>query len=144
MINCFEARQEFVAFWRRELPSERRIEFTNHLANCTKCDRAFRNFAISAPVLHSASEPPGRQATERPAVREAHARRPSSVARGHYERRRGFAMSAAAMMLVAASLAAYFSVKAPVASLSDELSADPVATQFFGSDLNLSGEDLAG
>jgi len=48
------------------------------------------------------------------------------------------------MVLVAASLAAYFSVTAPIDTLNDELSAEPAATQLFGTDLNLSSEDLAG
>jgi hypothetical protein len=53
-------------------------------------------------------------------------------------------MSAAAMALIAASLAAYFSVTSPIESLNDELSTEPIATQILGSDLYPSSEDLAG
>ena len=53
-------------------------------------------------------------------------------------------MSAAAMVLIAASLAAYFSVTTPVDTLNDELSTDPIASQTLGSDLYTSSEDLAG
>ncbi len=54
-------------------------------------------------------------------------------------------MSAAAMVLVAASLAAYFSVTAPVESMTDELSGtQEPAVQLFGSDLAPTSEDLAG
>jgi hypothetical protein len=53
-------------------------------------------------------------------------------------------MSAAALVLIAASLAAYFSVTTPVDTLSDELSIDPITTQILGSDLYPSSEDLAG
>ncbi|HTR62162.1 MAG TPA: hypothetical protein VMH37_10700 [Candidatus Binataceae bacterium] len=143
-MNCFEARQEFRAFWRRELKPEDRAALVTHLAECAKCDRAFRDFALSAPGLHSAEEPPRRTAAERPAMHDAHSRRPAAVVRSRFAPRRGFAMSAAAMVLVAASLAAYFSVTAPIDTLNDELSAEPAATQLFGTDLNLSSEDLAG
>gem|GEM_PF-5998905 len=53
-------------------------------------------------------------------------------------------MSAAAAALIAASVAAYLSVTAPVGTLSEELSTDPIATLMFGSDLNPQSEDLAG
>ena len=144
MINCFEARQEFPAFWRRELAAERRAALVNHLAGCAKCDRAFRNFAFGAPVLHSVGEPPERTVAEGQGARAARAPRSPGVIRGEFVPRRGLAMSAAAMVLVAASLAAYFSVTTPVDSLSDELSTDPIATQILGPDLYPSSEDLAG
>ena len=144
MINCFEARQEFPAFWRRELASEQRSALVEHLAGCAKCDRAFRNFAVSAPVLHSVSEPPRRTRAEPPVNRDSHARRSGGVGRGEFVPRRGLAMSAAAMVLIAASLAAYLSVTAPVDPLNDELSADPIAAQLLGPDLYPSSQDLAG
>jgi hypothetical protein len=144
MINCFEARQEFPAFWRRELAAERRAALASHLAGCAKCDRAFRNFALGAPVLHSLGEPPQRPVAQGHSARDARARRPAGVVRGEFVPRRGLAMSAAAMALIAASLAAYFSVTTPIESLNDELSTDSIATQILGSDLYPSSEDLAG
>ena len=144
MINCFEARQEFPAFWRRELAAERRAALVNHLAGCAKCDRAFRNFAVGAPVLHSVGEPPARIHAEAQSARGTHARRLGGVVRGEFVPRRGLAMSAAAMVLIAASLAAYFSVTTPVDTLNDELSTEPIATQILGPDLYPSSEDLAG
>jgi anti-sigma factor RsiW len=145
MINCFEARQEFPAFWRRELAAERRAALVSHLARCAKCDRAFRNFALGAPVLHSASEPPQRSAAEGQGAgaRDVRAARSAGAVRGEFVPRRGLAMSAAALVLIAASLAAYFSVTTPD-TLNDELSADPIATQILGPDLYPSSEDLAG
>lgn len=53
MMNCFEARQDFVSFWRRALDGERRRELLAHLEGCSKCDRAFRAFALTAPMLHA-------------------------------------------------------------------------------------------
>jgi hypothetical protein len=143
-LNCFEARQEFRAFWRRELAPDDRAILVGHLAECAKCDRAFRDFALSAPALHSDLVPPQRIPAERPAMRDSQSRRPATVARSRFAPRRGLAMSAAAMVLLAASLAAYYSVTAPIDTLSDELSSEPAATQLFGPDLNLSSEDLAG
>lgn len=56
-MNCFEARKEFVSFWRRTLDATRRADFLNHLEQCERCDHSFRLFAISAPVIHSARLP---------------------------------------------------------------------------------------
>jgi hypothetical protein len=56
-MNCFEARKEFVSFWRCLMPPERRSLFVEHLRNCTQCDHSFRIFALTAPVLHSEAEP---------------------------------------------------------------------------------------
>jgi hypothetical protein len=53
MMNCFEARQDFVGFWQSALDGERRRELLTHLKGCAKCDRAFRAFALTAPMLHA-------------------------------------------------------------------------------------------
>jgi hypothetical protein len=76
-------------------------------------------------------------------MRDSNLRRPAGVIRGYFQPQR-FAMSAAAIVLVAASLAAYLSAAAPAANINDELSADPGVTQLLGSELGLSSEDLAG
>ena len=49
-MNCFQARQEFVSFWRGELDGERRRVLLAHLAQCARCDKAFRAFALTAPL----------------------------------------------------------------------------------------------
>jgi hypothetical protein len=54
-MNCFEARKEFPSFWRRILTPEERTAFLAHVDRCTRCDRAFRVFALTAPVLHGES-----------------------------------------------------------------------------------------
>ncbi|HVB80965.1 MAG TPA: hypothetical protein VNE82_13590 [Candidatus Binataceae bacterium] len=51
-MNCFETRQDFVGFWQSALDGERRRELLAHLKGCLKCDRAFRAFALTAPMLH--------------------------------------------------------------------------------------------
>src|SRR5262249_31874107 len=56
-MNCFEARNDFVGFWQKALSSDRRAEMLAHLQQCAGCDHSFRSFALTAPVLYSASEP---------------------------------------------------------------------------------------
>ena len=56
-MNCFEAKGDFVAFWQKTLGSERRGLLLTHLRGCATCDRSFRNFALTAPVLYSAADP---------------------------------------------------------------------------------------
>jgi anti-sigma factor RsiW len=53
-MNCLEARKEFPRFWRRAMPEAARANLIEHLRACPQCDRAFRTFALSAPVVHSA------------------------------------------------------------------------------------------
>ncbi|MBE3602373.1 hypothetical protein IMX07_01895 [bacterium] len=77
-MNCFEARKEFVSFWRRTLNPARRADFSQHLEHCDRCDRSFRLFALSAPVFHSDREPEvaPRSYSTPPRPRIAVARRP--------------------------------------------------------------------
>jgi hypothetical protein len=35
-MNCFEARKEFGAFWRRTMAAEARAAFSAHLGGCAK------------------------------------------------------------------------------------------------------------
>lgn len=51
-MNCFEARPRFVDLWRGTLDAESRAALLAHLKECAKCDRAFRAFALTAPMLH--------------------------------------------------------------------------------------------
>ncbi len=139
-MNCFEARQEFRAFWRRELEPNRRAEFCAHLEDCPPCDLAFRTFALSAPVLHSEREPAaepmrGAAASVRPRLRPSYAERSP--------RRVWTSMGAAAAMLMAGIFAAYFSVNAPQ-SVSDAISQPSPFVEVFGADVTDTGGDLAG
>jgi anti-sigma factor RsiW len=121
-MNCFEARHDFAAFWRRELADDRRAALSGHLAGCSRCERAFRVFAMSAPVLHSTAEPPARRHGAR-ALDAAPPRRAAAAARSYrQDGPRWVAMCAAVTLFAAASMAAWLSVTAPVESLSDALS----------------------
>ncbi len=56
-MNCFEAKNDFVAFWQKKLSHQRQAQLLAHLHRCVTCDRSFRIFALTAPVLYSATEP---------------------------------------------------------------------------------------
>jgi hypothetical protein len=141
-MNCFESRQEFSALWRNRATAERRAEVMAHLKSCAKCDHAFRIFALTAPVLHSESEPPAAVRVSAPARREFsladRPRRFAPIARETPSPRRWVAMSAAATVFVMASSVAFYSVRTPHQTLGEELSmpsanfeaaADPLAPE---------------
>ena len=125
-MNCFEARQEFPALWRKTATAERRGELLAHLKGCEKCDHAFRVFALTAPVLHGEMEQQASRES-RPARREfSLADRPSRFAQASREvsrPNRWLPMAAAAAIFVFATSAAYLSTRAPRDSFGDELSA---------------------
>lgn len=145
-MNCFEARQDFPAFWRRELTADRRAELNAHLDGCVKCDQAFRIFAITAPVLHSEQFPDSRDAEPREFTQSA-TRRPAPNPRASYhEPRRWLAIAAAALIFIAASTGAYLAITPPADSLSDALTnqEEPSMQQLFGSDAPDLSNDLSG
>ena len=155
-MNCFEARQEFSALWRKTATAERRAALIAHLKGCEKCDHAFRVFALTAPVLHGAMEPPNLIPASRPARREFsladRPRRFASVSREISTSRpnRWISTAAAAAILVFAGSAAYLSTHVPSETVGDELSipdqstnadtaGDPLAPE-----MPLTESDLAG
>ncbi len=142
-MNCFEARQEFEGFWRRTIAPERRAELAAHLESCAQCDHAFRLFALTAPVLHSAVEPESRRDAA-PALRPANAARRAGAVIRIEPRRQWFAMCAAVTVFIAATLAAYLSVTAPVESLSESLTNPEPTVDLFADQPNLPSNDLAG
>ncbi|HVA76458.1 MAG TPA: hypothetical protein VNF27_01115 [Candidatus Binataceae bacterium] len=146
-MNCFAARQDFPAFWRRELSAERRAALGAHLGQCLKCDQAFRLFAISAPVLHSEQGPDLRAAPAQEFTLESALRRPLADPRANYrEPRRWLAMCASALIFLAASTGAYLAVTPPADTLSEALTnpSEPSAQQLFGPDLSELSSDLSG
>jgi hypothetical protein len=150
MMNCFEARQDFPAFWRKAIAAERRAELLRHLAGCAKCDHAFRLFALSAPVLYG-----DRQAEHTPAVESREfslldrPRRFTPVPERIEQPRQWLRMSAAAAVLLLASSAAYFSARSSHDTLADALSRpDAVSTSeasadSFAPETPISESDLA-
>ncbi|MGA7873674.1 MAG: hypothetical protein WCA22_22535 [Candidatus Binatus sp.] len=126
-MNCFEARQEFPALWRKTLAAERRGELLAHLKGCEKCDHAFRVFALTAPVLHGEMEQQAAARISRPARREFsladRPRRFASVSREVSRPNQWIPMAAAAAIFVFATSAAYLSVRTPNESIAEALSA---------------------
>ncbi|HYL57548.1 MAG TPA: hypothetical protein VEU51_01660 [Candidatus Acidoferrales bacterium] len=151
-MNCFEARQEFPALWRKTASVERRAELTAHLATCAKCDHAFRIFALTAPVLHSTNDYSADRAVANSGREFSTADRPrrfASAARAERTVPRWLAMSAAAVIFVLASSAAYISISAPGDSLTDALFAPDAgvnsesAADVFAPELPATENDLA-
>jgi len=153
-MNCFEARQEFSALWRKTATAERRAELLAHLKGCEKCDHAFRVFALTAPVLHGEMEQPEARVS-RPARREFsladRPRRFASVSREtSVQPNRWPAMSAAAAAIfIFAASTAYLSARTPDESLGEALSISDVnidsetAADVLASEITLTENDLA-
>lgn len=148
MMNCFEARQNFVGFWQSTVDGECRRELLAHLKGCSKCDRAFRAFALTAPMLHSSGAATAAEAQiggtsdaapqdvahvdmpiDMNGVRRADAHRAAEILRRASiyrlaDRRPShqWREAAAGLSAVAAAvLLAYFSVAAPAQSFDDIL-----------------------
>ena len=136
-MNCFEARKEFPSFWRRTLTPEERTAFLAHVGRCARCDRAFRVFALTAPVLHgdtASREPVGvAQASVAPHDSSPYARREPAI-----PSRRGAPVTpivprasrtvwAAAALAAAALFAIYVAAATPGQTLEDAITGeDPV------------------
>ena len=138
-MNCFEARQDFRSFWRNELAPERRAAFLAHLAECSKCDGAFRTFALTAPVFHSDAEPASSGAVGR--------RMPASTREGraYREMRRSspwLSIAAVLAMLITGASAAYFSVDTPTETLSQAIHQPAQSTELASADFSEANIDL--
>jgi len=111
-VNCFEARHEFAGFWRGSIEDDRRQKILEHLRNCAGCDRAFRAFALTAPVLHADSRPTDVAFDEMPR------RRPSAAP----SPRLWMAATAVATLAMAATVAVYLAVATPTETLDEVMS----------------------
>jgi hypothetical protein len=138
-MNCFETRNDFVAFWQNTISLERREQLLAHLKGCASCDHAFRAFALTAPVLYSASEPPRSlssysRSAPNPATSLSRDRAHSPVVRTISR------MAAVFSMAAAAAVALYFAAP-PHMTFEDAIGADnptvemasyPSTDSFFG------------
>jgi hypothetical protein len=124
-MNCIEVRNDFVAFWQKTLTDDQRAQLLAHLRRCASCDRSFRSFALTAPVLYSVSEPEWDSAVipARP-LRTASFDEPGR-SRAEYQRpvQRLSRALPAAVMAAAAVIALYFAAPGPV-TFEDAIAAD--------------------
>jgi hypothetical protein len=153
-MNCFEVRKEFVAFWRRQMPPLERAAFSQHLGTCPRCDGSFRLFALSAPVLHSGTEPEsggarahrsgGLHVVAAPAHRDgsAPASRGGKLDRLFSWRDAGAVIAVAA----AASLALYFASPTPRPAFEDAVTGPNSASELatYTSPTSLFGQEILG
>jgi Putative zinc-finger len=145
-MNCFDTRKQFIAFWRRTLEPSQRAEFTAHLRGCAKCDRSFRVFSLSAPVLHGEQEP---EARSQPHLVWTKPRSASSPKLAMARRNGGFqwlAMAAAAVLVVASGLAAWTAANPPHQNVMEAIAGDnPSIEQVsYSPDASLFGQDVMG
>ena len=127
-MNCFDARKEFPAFWRRTIPLAERARLVEHLKACARCDRAFRVFALSAPVIHSENRPEATASLARTPLNLVRPRRfanarAESFARRVPQRPWQVAATAAALLMVGA-FTAWSSIQWPVRNFADSVAAD--------------------
>lgn len=113
-MNCLEIRKSFAPFWAKEMTDQQRREFTGHLSDCIACDRAFRLFALTAPLLHGSA---GLQARWRT---EERAEGAMQLARGRQQARR-WAVAAAAFAISAAAAVAVYIARPPAPTLEDAI-----------------------
>jgi anti-sigma factor RsiW len=145
-MNCFDTRKQFSAFWRRTLEPGQRAAFSAHLNGCAKCDRSFRVFALSAPVLHGEREP---EARSQPHLARTQPR-PVSPRKMTMARRNGgfqwLAMAAAAVLVVASGLAAWTAANPPHQNVMEAIAGDnPSIEQVsYSPDASLFGQDVTG
>jgi len=128
-MNCFEARKEFAAFWRRTMPSAARAHLVEHLAACAQCDRSFRVFALSAPVVHSENQPEtSASATLAPfkmiRPRRFATARVQSFARRESQQRPWLVAAAVAALLLIGVFSAWSSTQWPSQNFADSIAAD--------------------
>lgn len=129
-MTCLEARREFPAFWRRAMPSASRARLVAHLHGCAECDRAFRAFALSAPVLHSELVEEAMPQASPPPLNLVRPRRfavPRSapLARGGTWRTWKIA-AAASLMITIGGLSAWSSVRWPSENFAESVAGDGV------------------
>ena len=128
-MNCFESQKEFATFWRRTMPLAERARFAEHLTACARCDRSFRVFALSAPVVHSEIQPEAAASTARPALslvrppRFASARAEASAWRRPEHSWR--VAAAVAALLVIGGFTAWSSTQGPVENFANVVAGGP-------------------
>ena len=126
-MNCFEARREFAAFWRRTMPLAERARLLEHLTECAQCDRSFRVFALSAPVVHSQCQPDAIVTAARPSLDLVRPRRFATARAESFGQRapqRLGQVAAAAVLLMIGGITAWSSTRWPLQNFAETVVAD--------------------
>ncbi len=153
-MNCLEARKAFVGFWQKTLAGQPRAALLLHLRGCSSCDRSFRAFALTAPVLYSAGEPDSQSpAAPTMAPDGAHFDSPRAPLVVEYLPTlwRANRLLPAFLMAAAAVLALYFAVPSRMTfedaiaaeSPSVEVASLPATDSLFGQELSAQGATTA-
>jgi predicted anti-sigma-YlaC factor YlaD len=126
-MNCFEVRNEFVAFWQSSLDGDSRAQLLAHLQQCSNCDGSFRTFALTAPVLYSAFEPELNSSSQgSPAAVFNEPGRPRS---GYQRPSRSWTRAVAAFVMAAAAVIAFYFAAAQPVTFEDAIAADSVSSE---------------
>ena len=147
-MNCFAARNDFVAYWQKTLTGEHRTALLAHLSGCSTCDRAFRSFALTAPVLYSTNQPDASSQTTRPSHLGGtglSSIAPLGVARSSIARLNNllpvFAMAAAAAIVLYFAVPPHMTFEDAIAASNSttELASYPPIDSVFGRELMAQG-----
>jgi hypothetical protein len=128
-MNCFEARKGFTAFWRRTMPPAERGRLVEHLKVCTQCDHSFRVFALSAPVVHSESEPVVAASAARAPLNLVRPRRFASNREEQFARKGSqwpWQVAAAVALLFIGGVSAWSSTRWPVDNFAESVAGEGV------------------
>ena len=149
-MNCFEARRDFAPMWRRALDEERRQSLIAHLRRCAKCDRAFRMFALSAPMLNThgkhraqASASIGSRRPAHPAVRNKIIR-PAAIGPSVEARSRLVRLGAGVSAVAVAAMVAYLAASRPSELRHDPFGSFYSTVDLYGQEMPAFPNDLAG
>ena len=102
------------------MPEAARANLVEHLRACPQCDRAFRTFALSAPVIHSALVADVLDSVPRTPMDLVRPRR-STISRGQQPRQTWRTAALAAALLVGAGLTAWSSAQSPTPNFVESL-----------------------
>jgi len=116
-MNCLEIKKSFASFWAKEMADDQRREFVGHLSDCSACDRAFRIFVLTAPVLHGSA---GLNGQRRTPLKPGRAGASVQLARGRQLERR-WALTAAAIAVSAAAAVTVYIARPPAPTLEDAI-----------------------
>ena len=147
-MNCFEARRDFAGLWRRTLDGERSQGLLTHLSGCAKCDRAFRIFALSAPMLNANGGRPAASVSRtgggHASARSAAVMRRATLYRLPPRQSRLMRLGAGMSAVAVAAMVAYLAAARPRQSMDDAFGSYYSTVDMYGQEMPAFSNDLAG